>query len=33
MRVKFIKKISNFDYFKNWKFLSYIKVGIEKDEK
>ena len=27
------KKISNFDYFKNWKFFSYIKVGIENGEK
>ena len=27
------KKISNFDYFKNWKFFSYIKVGIEIGEK
>ena len=27
------KKISNFDYFKNWKFCNYIKVGIENGEK
>ena len=27
------KKISNFDYLKNWKFFSYIKVGIENGEK
>ena len=27
------KKISNFDYFKNWKFFNYIKVWIENGEK
>ena len=27
------KKISNFDYFKKWKFFSYVKVGIENGEK
>ena len=27
------KKISNFDYCKNWKFFCYIKVGIENGEK
>ena len=27
------KKMSNFDYFKNWNFFSYVKVGIENSEK
>ena len=30
---QFYKKISNFDNFKNRKFFSYIKVGIENGEK